>query len=310
MGSGHGTIIANSSGRTRSRQRHADAGGRRRLVAHRLAGCPPPCPSARPRSSRGHAAARPGRCAAAEYGRPRPGGVMPPAKSAAPGARHRASVPPARPAVLAQPPHQIRGGVGLRRKRRQAAVAALRHVLSPPPSPPLGGLQPPPPPSRGSGGWASCRAVGRPVRPPRSLAGRQCPQPSARPASMPDGRAAILAAAWSARRRPVGSRGPPPPSARPSPGCNSCYVDFIIKIICKLFHIKIPIAKMAVFSGFFVVFAKCARILGFHCHSVFWYNCGPGPVVRPGKKSGPAGVSSTHGAGSAGCVGAHEPWPV
>ena len=250
-------IIANALGRTCGRQRHADAGGRRRLVAHRLAGRPSLCPSARPRSSRGHAAACPGRCAAAGYGRPRPGGVMPPAKSAAPGAcgivplGSAGSCPPCSP----NPPMKFGGGVGLRRERRQAAVAALRHVFCPPPSPPLGGLQPPPPPSRGSGGWASCRAVGRPVRPPRSLAGRQCPRPSAlgRGSGHGEGSAAPAAvglavgcllptaycvprpARHPARgngRRPGGRMVRPPPAGRrprapaaigpPSPGRRAC----------------------------------------------------------------------------------------
>ena len=63
------------------------------------------------------------------------------------------------PAVLAQPPHQIRGGVGLRRRRRQAVVAALRYVLSPPRNPPVGGASTPPAPFQGE------RRVGPPAGP-------------------------------------------------------------------------------------------------------------------------------------------------
>jgi hypothetical protein len=181
----HGVIIIpNLLGRTCGRQRHADAGGLRRLVVHRLAGRPSPCPSARPRSSRGHAAACPGRCVAAGYGRPRPGGVMPPAQSAAPwawpilGRVRRASCPPCSP----NPPIEFGGVLGCAgREDKRRSLRSSTCKVPPAPPPHLGGPQPPPPPSRGSGGWGLAAAVRRSLPPAAPLVGGSAACPCHRP---------------------------------------------------------------------------------------------------------------------------------
>jgi hypothetical protein len=218
MVSAHRAIIANSLGRTCGRQR---PGGLRRLVAHRLAGRPSPCPSARPRSSRGHAAACPGRCATAEYGRPRPGGVMPPAKSAAPGAwpipgpGSAAIVPAGRGPHPQAPP----GGVRAAGKVESGEYAAIRVRWGLKEERERGAPRPVhgPGKARRASCPPECECPGRlaapPGRPARWRVG-SCPPSSPRPASCPG--------EWPASCRPARGRG----TARPSLGCRAGVTQF------------------------------------------------------------------------------------
>ena len=177
---------------------------------------------------------------------------MPPAKSAALGAcgiRGPGSAAIV-PAVLAQPPHEIRGGVGLAGCEDRRWRSLRSGTCFVPPQPPRwGGFNPPRPlPGGAEGGFprpairagppqgtAGIVPAEMPMRifslqgaaPPAAplVGGSAVPASIAPPGILPGGTAAVLAAAWSARRRPVGGRGPPPPSARPLrhgppvPGC-------------------------------------------------------------------------------------------
>ena len=96
MVSGHRVIVANSSGRTCGRQRHADAGGVRRLVIHPACGVPlalPISPSPLQQGSRRRLSG-PLRCGRV---RPTPGpaGPVPGGRRSSPGQRRRAG--PGRP---------------------------------------------------------------------------------------------------------------------------------------------------------------------------------------------------------------------
>jgi hypothetical protein len=162
-------LIPNPLGRTCGRQRHADAGGPRLWIAHRLAGCPPPYQPVPARSSRWHAGPWSGRCAAAEYGRPRPGSVMPPARSAVdrrghPGEVRRASCPPCSPA----PPIGTWGGCGLRPDEDERWSLRSGSVFCPPATPRRGASTPPAPFQGERGVGPRCCGVrappGRPAR--------------------------------------------------------------------------------------------------------------------------------------------------
>ena len=181
-------------GRACGRQRHADAGGRFPAVARQASGESEPRSFVnRPavsRSSSGHAAGRAGRCAPAGYGRARPAGGMPAAKSAVPGHGRPGGTPRAScPWASAHTPQRhIGGGVGLREDRE--LWWSLRSARSP--STPI---PPAPFPLLGKGerrvglavaaasprcGPAAPPVRVRPLRPARSLAAGP-PRPPAGP---------------------------------------------------------------------------------------------------------------------------------
>ena len=113
------------------------------------------------------------------------------------------------------PPSNSGGGVGCADKSGCGEYATASCFV--PPQPPGGGLQPPRPLPGGAEGGAS-RSRQATARPAARLVGRSAsPRPSPARRILAAGPAAVLAAAWSARRPPVGSRGPPPPSPYHAP---------------------------------------------------------------------------------------------
>jgi hypothetical protein len=249
---------------------------------------------------------------------------MPPASSAVPGAwpivgrARRASCPPSAALTPQAPP----GGVRAAEESGCGEYATFRVLWG------LKGERkgrPAAPSMRPGGRPASCRPkcefflfkckcrprCARPSR--RSLAAAPGQHRTARPPARwrvgsahghrptrhrARGKASIVLASWPARRPPVGSRGPPPPSA---------YHARLIQHIRALHSYVVFQQRTGVFLGKIAVlsgFSACAAMVYFGTMAV------PGRAVRPGKKSGRTSVVTTRTAGSASCVGAHEPWPV
>ena len=239
-------IIAHSSGRTCGRQRHADAGGRRRSVVHPACGTPIALsisPSPLQQGSRrrlsgslrcGRVRPTPARWRHAPCSIRCPWGPASCLCSAG-------SAGGARPT----PPSNSGGGWAAPEAKTERWSLRSDTCFIPPHPPRWGGFNPPRPLPGGAEG-------GPPAGPPAAPSGRPARwrAGSARvrrpPGILPGGTAAVLAAPWSARRRPVGGRGPRPPSARPrsrhgppAPGLSGRRHSILNIVIRKLLHISI-----------------------------------------------------------------------
>jgi hypothetical protein len=215
MGSGHRVIIASSLREDLRSAKTADAGGRRRLVVHRLGVAPRPAhqpvpapagvmPSPVRAAALRPGTADPGQAASCPLLNPLPPG---PGPSWAGFGGHRAHR--ARPT----PPSNSGGCWAAPDAKTKGGRFAPARVKSPPHPPRTwGGLNPPRPLPGGAEGGASLpRSGGRSHRPPRSLAGRQPARAIGPTGILPRGRAGIVPA-----RRSRG-RG----TARPSLGCRA-----------------------------------------------------------------------------------------
>ena len=193
---------------------------------------------------------------------------------------------PAQPAGARPTPHQIRGGVGLRRRKR---LWRVRHgfVLSPPATPPVGGFNPPRPLPGGAEGGASLPrpAIGPPRR-PASLGGSAVPAPIARPPP-----------SWR-NARPPSWRPHGPPAARRSAAAGPRRHRRTMPRSCGLSLLRSHVVFRHHIPDFLGENGRFCRILGFHRPGVFWYNDGQsGRVVRPEKAVAPRVLAAPAGPG-------------